>query len=183
MTSTKVKSRCFLSPEVFEEIANEAPDSGRFINPSKLTGERRLRFCGEGITGFEAWNTDNKPVRWENKPAELPANIKPDFNGKIAAKRFVAGVVYDYTDNDFKILEITQRTLLADLDKYIKDSDYGDPLNYDIKLNKTGDGKDTNYTLVAAPPKPLNPDIEEAFEKLNCNLRALFDGEDPWSDA
>lgn len=183
MTPTKAPAiEDFLSLEVFEEIANEVPDSGRYINPSKLTEEIRVRFVRPGITGFEAWNDENKPVRWEHKPESLPANIKPDLKGNKVAKRFMAGLVYDYADDDFKILQITQRTLIDQLYKYVKDSDYGNPLSYDIKINKTGERMETKYTLVAAPPKPLNPSIEEALEKVHCDLYALFDGNDPWAE-
>ena len=128
MTST------FLSAGVIDEIANESSSSGRYINPSKLTGEKRLRFFGEGVTGYSAWTLDKKPIRWESKPAELPADLAPDLSGKISVKRFLAGLVYDYEAADFKILEITQRTLMDQLFKFMKDEDYGDPTTYDIKI-------------------------------------------------
>jgi len=176
MTST------FLSLDVVEEISNESSGSGRYINPAKLTGEKRLRFFGEGITGWYSWTIDKKPIRWECKPEELPANLAPDLSGKISVKRFLAGVVYDYEDGDFKILDITQRTLMEQLFKFIKDDDYGDATTYDIKISKAGEGKETTYSLVAAPPKPVTKEIAQAFDDLTCNLKALFDGEDPWAE-
>ena len=173
----------FLSQETFEEIRTEAPEGGRYINPSKhLTEEdRRLRFVGPGITGFEAWTTEDKPIRWEQKPAELPDNIKPDLKGRITSKRFIAGVVWDYAEDNFKILQITQRSIMEQLDKFVKDSEYGDPLGYDIKLSKKGKGLDTEYTLIAAPPKPLHPDIQEAFDASGIKINAMFEqGGDPF---
>lgn len=171
----------FLSLDTFDEIAKESGSSGRFINPSKLTGEKRLRFIGAGITGYSSWTIDKKPIRWESKPATLPENLAPDFTGKISVKRFIAGLVYDYEDADFKILEITQRQLMDQLYKFVKDSDYGDPTGYDIKISKSGEGKDTTYTLVAAPPKPVGKEITEAYAEVTCNPRALFDGDDPFA--
>lgn len=171
----------FLDALVIEEISNESGASGRYINPSKLQGEKRLRFFGEGITGYSAWTIDKKPIRWESRPAELPSNIAPDLGGKISVKRFIAGLVYDYEAGDFKILEITQRTLMDQLFKFMKDSDYGDPTGYDIKISKTGEGKETEYTLVAAPPKSVTKEMAEAYEQVTCNLKALFDGDDPWA--
>lgn len=176
MTST------FLSLDLVEEISNESSGSGRYINPSKLTGEKRLRFFGAGITGWSAWTVDKKPIRWERKPDELPANLAPDLSGKVSLKRFLAGVVYDYEENDFKILEITQRTLMDQLFKFIKDEDYGDPTGYDIKISKSGEGKETTYSLVAAPPKPVSKEIAQAHDELTCNVNALFDGDDPWAE-
>lgn len=174
----------FLDLNVCEEIAKESAGSGRYINPSKLTDEKRLRFVGAGITGFSAWTTEGKPIRWEKKPEELPGNIAPNpYNGKVYASRFMAGVVYDYEAGDFKILEITQKTLMEQLFKFMKDEDYGQPTGYDVKISKTGEGDKTKYSLVAAPPKPLTTEIAKAHAELNCNLHALFDGEDPWADS
>jgi hypothetical protein len=171
----------FISLELVEEISKESSSGGRYINPAKIEGERRLRFFGQGISGWEAWTTDNKPVRWETKPSEFPANIRRD-DGNINCKRFLMGVVYDYEEGLFKILSITQRTLMEQLFRFVKDSDYGQPSEYDIKISRTGEGLKTVYTLVAAPPKPVSKEIERAYEGVNCNLRAVFDGDDPWAE-
>lgn len=172
----------FLSLDTVDEISKESGNSGRYINPSKLTGEKRLRFMGTGITGFSSWTTDKKPIRWETKPEELPSNLAPDFTGKISVKRFIAGLVYDYEDGDFKILEMTQKRLMDQLFKFIKDEDYGQPNDYDIKISKSGEGKDTQYTLVAAPPKPVSKEVAAAYENVTCNIAALFDGDDPFAE-
>jgi hypothetical protein len=66
----------FLSADLIDEIAKESSGSGRYLTPSKIDGEVRVRFFGAGITGFEAWTDDNKPIRWETKPEELPANVR-----------------------------------------------------------------------------------------------------------
>lgn len=172
----------FLSDDLVEEISKEASGSGRYISPSKIEGEIRLRFFGSGVTGFEGWTEDNKPVRWETKPTELPANIRQRDNGP-AVKRFLSGVVWDYANEDFKILQVTQKTLMEQLFKFIKDEDYGDPTGYDIKISRTGEGKSTEYSLVAAPPKPPTKEIQAAYAALTCNLNALFDGDDPFAEA
>ena len=51
----------WLSTETIEEISSESSSLGRYLNPSKLEGEKRLRFFGEGITGFSAWTTVTVP--------------------------------------------------------------------------------------------------------------------------
>jgi hypothetical protein len=172
----------FLSADLVDEIAKESSGSGRYINPAKIEGEIRLRFFGSGITGFEAWTDDNKPIRWETKPDELPANIRQQ-EGYQTLKRFLAGVVYDYASESFKILQITQKTLMDQLFKFMKDEDYGDPTGYDVKISRSGEGKKTEYTLVAAPPRAVAKDIQSAYDNLTCNLNALFDGDDPFAEA
>lgn len=172
----------FLTLDLVEEISKESAGNGRYLNPSKIEGEKRVRFLGGGITGFFSWTVEKKPIRWESRPEQLPANLAPDQSGKISVRRFLAGLIYDYEAADFKILEITQRTLMDQLFKYMKDEDYGDPNYYDIKISRTGEGIKTEYSLVAAPPKPLAKDITASSEKVVCNLAALFDGEDPWAE-
>lgn len=171
----------FLAADLVEEISKETSGNGRYVNPSKIDGEVRLRFFGSGITGFEGWTEDNKPVRWETKPSELPSNLKQRDNGP-AIKRFLAGIVWDYANEDFKILQMTQKTLMDQLFKFLKDEDYGDPTGYDIKISKTGEGMKTEYSLVAAPPKPVSKEVQAAYDALHCNLAALFDGDDPFAE-
>jgi hypothetical protein len=172
----------FLSAAAIEEISKESSGSGRYLNPNKITDEVRVRFFGEGITGFEAWTVANKPIRWETKPEELPSNIKQQ-EGYQTIKRFIAGVVYDYSADDFKILQITQKTLMDQLFKFISDEDYGEPTGYDIKISKSGEGKKTEYSLVAAPPKAVKAELQERFDNFQCFLPRLFDGEDPFGEA
>ena len=174
----------FLSPQAIEEISKESSGSGRYLNPSKITEETRVRFFGAGITGFEAWTEDNKPLRWETKPSELPANIKKREGGS-PVKRFVAGLVYDYSSDDFKILQITQKTLMDQLFKFMADEDYGNPDGYDVKLSKTGEGLKSEYTLVAAPPKAPKPELVARYEEIaaTLDLNRMFDGEDPFGDS
>lgn len=165
----------------FEEILAESAGSGRYINLSKIEGEKRVRYMGAGISGWSAWNTDNKPVRWEMKPEVMPENIKPDLNGSLAPKRFLAGIVWDYEDEEFKILELTQISVLKQLAKYMADEDYGDFSQYDLKITRDDKGGKVSYNLLAAPPKPVRPEIARQYEKVDCNLYALFEGKDPWA--
>ena len=74
----------FLSLDLVEEISKESQGNGRYVNPSKIEGEKRLRFVGAGITGFGAWTVDKRPVRWESRPEKLPADLAPDHSGKIS---------------------------------------------------------------------------------------------------
>ena len=171
-----------LNATFFEEVLTESGGSGRYVNLSKIDGEKRLRYMGHGISGYTAWTTENKPVRWELKPEELPDNIKPDMNGSIAAKKFMAGVVWDYDDSEFKILELTQISVLKQLAKYLADEDYGDWSQYDIKIARDQKGEKITYTLLAAPPKPVKPEIFKQYESMpEVNLDALYEGKDPWA--
>ena len=157
--------------------------SGRYINPSKIDGEIRIRLFGEGITGYEAWNTENRPVRWESKPASLPENIRENEDGRDPLRRFVAALAWDYENNDFKIISLTQKTLISSLMALIADEDWGDPSGYDLKISRKGEGLKTEYSLKPVSKKSASKESCDAFDELSCDLTKMFDGEDPFGES
>ena len=166
-----------------EVLAKEVSTSGgRFINPSKIDGEIRIRLFGEGVTGFEGWTNDSKPVRWESRPAELPENIRKSDDGKDPLKRFVAAIAWDYDSSSFKIISLTQKSLIKELMGYIADADWGDPAGYDIKITRKGEGLQTEYKMTPCPKKSPTKESADAFAELACDLSKLFDGEDPFGE-
>ena len=170
------------------EISKEVDSgNGRYINPGKIDGEIRLRLFGDGITGYELWVTENgkdKPMRWESKPSELPSNVKVYDGGRESQlKRFVAVVAWDYEAEEFKVLGMTQKTLISALMGLIADDDWGDPSGYDIKISKTGTNLTSEYFLKPVPKKAVTKELKEGFADLACDLSKMFDGEDPFGDA
>lgn len=79
-------------------------------------------------------------------------------------RRNVAYVI-DRTDGTAKILEFGA-TVRDGINELAKDADYGDPAGYDIKIKKTGEGRDTKYTVVPGKPSSLTPEEEEAVTTL-----------------
>lgn len=171
------------SASLIDEIQAEVSTTGRYINPSKIDGEIRVRFFGEGISGYEAWNTENRPERWETKPSELPGNIRKNEDGRDPLKRFIAATVWDYDTEEFKVLSLTQKTLISALMHLMTDEDWGDPLEYDIKISKKGEGMGTEYKLTPCPKKAVATKVMGAYDDLTCNLQAMFDGDDPFAKA
>jgi hypothetical protein len=174
----------FLSPEALDEVAQNTGPDKRYLGLSKLPDGKptRIRILGEGITGFEAWTTNNKPIRWPLLPDELPANIRPDDNGNQSAKYFIAGIAWDYAEEMFRVVTITQKGVLDSINKHIRDEDYGDPSGYDFTITKTGSGLETKYSVMAKPPKPISASIKAAFADLDWDLTRLFDGKAPWDE-
>ena len=173
----------FLSAEKVKTIKENTGADKRYLNLSKLPDGQpvRIRFFGEGITGFLAWTVDRKPVRWEMRPETLPETVKPDDNGSRTAKFFLTGVCWDYEADMFRVVEITQKPVITDIQKYIADEDYGDPHNYDLTITRTGSGLDTKYDVLAKPPKPASKETADKFAELDWNLANLYEGRHPWS--
>jgi hypothetical protein len=139
-------------------------------------GDNRLRIVSRPIAGWLDWE-DNKPRRYtpDNKPAKPYDPEKP-------VKAFWACHVWDYAREALFVIEITQSSILKGLTNLGADADWGDFTQYDIKINKTGSGKDTRYGLMPVKPGPLSQDIQDAIKASPVRLSALFDGLDPWTD-
>lgn len=136
-------------------------------------GETCLRILSKAIGGWLQWQ-DKKPLRSRIKP-------KQDLDPQRPAKQFLAMVAYDRTKEQIGIWEITQSTLIKALGDLTMDSEWGNPVHYDLKVNKSGSGVDTRYKVRPVVPKPLSPEIKEMFVANPCNLEALFTGDNPWN--
>ena len=138
-------------------------------------GENKFRILSAPIYGWEDW-LDKKPVRYrmEDKPSKSIDPTKP-------IKHFWAMIVWNYTEEQVQILQITQASIRDSIENMSRDPEWGLPYFYDIKVFKKGEGKDTKYAINPAPPKQLNPEVEIYFKEKPCNLEALFTSEDPFS--
>ncbi len=138
-------------------------------------GENRIRILSKPIFGWEDWH-DNKPVRYamDKKPAKA-------FDPKKQIRHFWAFVVFNYQEEQIQIMQVTQATIRKSLESLCRDTDWGSPYSYDIKIVKTGDGVDTEYTVNPVPHKKLDEYLIACFDDRRCNLNALFDNADPFS--
>ena len=144
--------------------------------------ENPFRILSSAITGFEYWNTDNKPVRSPDPITEVPHDIKKDKDGKpTAIKHFWAFVVWNYADEAVQILEITQKSILKGMKAYIDNKKWGDPKGYDFVVTRTGEGMDTEYSVISEPKSETEEKVIKAYEAKNINLKALYKGEDPFA--
>lgn len=147
-------------------------------------GVNRFRIMSEAEIGWEGWK-DNKPFR--RKGAEQ--NITPDEvdtdekYGKPKISHFWAFKVFDFADKKVKILEITQKTVMKAIESLVNDEDWGDPVNYDIAIERSKNGERTVYTTKPFPPKKITGEMQDALDASTADLEALFkDEEDGFGD-
>lgn len=155
----------------------EAPKSASSNYFKMQEGENRIRILSQPVFGWEDWK-DKKPVRYHYVKGQ--AAPKP-FDPKKPVKHFWAFIVFNYRDEQIQIMQITQATIRKSLDTLYRDKDWGAPIAYDIKINKTGEGVDTEYTVNPVPHKPIDDYIAKCFKERPINLEALFDNSDPFS--
>lgn len=139
-------------------------------------GENKIRILSNAIDGWEDWTVDRKPVRfsYDQKPR---APISPDK----PIKHFWACIVWNYNEKKVQIYQITQASIRRAIEALGKDEDWGNPFYYDLKINKTGEGIETKYSVTPAPQKPIDEAIRSAFYAKRCCLQFLFTGDDPFS--
>ncbi len=145
-------------------------------------GDNNFRVLSSAVVGFEYWNLQDKPVRSKEGWDYIPADCKPDQEGKYSVRHFWAFVVWNYDDKRVQILQIAQKKIMEALKALVDNPRWGDPKNYDITINRKGQGFDTKYIVQANPPiAPADPKILEAYAKKPVNLEALFSGADPFA--
>lgn len=147
-------------------------------------GATRVRALAEAVTGFKAWTTDEEGKK-------RPVRIHDDemFNGDEIddleeAKRFAAFPVWDYESKSVKIWECTQSTILKKVHSLTKNEAYGDPQNYDLYVEKSGEGMKTKYEVTANPPKAIEDEIATAWAAVQAkgfDLNMLYTNDDPWN--
>jgi hypothetical protein len=97
-------------------------------------------------------------IHWENaldgtkrKIVCLGKNCPLCKKGKVPMQRFQVLAINRKT-NKVEILEGGPK-IFGEIKQYAVDPDYGDPTKYDFKIKKEGSGRETKYTVMAAPKK------------------------------
>lgn len=165
-------------PEDYQEPAA----GGKY---TKFQGETRLRILSDVEIGFEYWATDGKPRRLRHEPKLRPADMREmDQWGKAERMKFAwAVVVYNYNTEQIEVCQINQATVREQLTGLFRDSDWGHPKHFDVKVKKTGTGTDTVYIVSPVSPKPIDEKVKEAIRGAKVNIKVLFDGGDPFAGA
>jgi len=153
-------------------------------------GENHFRILSSAIVGTEFWKEETndkgekvrKPVRRRLDEAITPDEIGVDKYGEPEKmKHFWAFVVYNRDAKRIQILEITQKTIQRAIKSLVNSKKWGDPQNYDIMVERSGEGLETDYVTQGEPPlEPTEKDIVKGYKAMNINLEALFDGDDPF---
>ena len=91
---------------------------------------------------------------------------------------------FDYADSKIKVFEITQKTLIKELDKLSQDEDYADIHAWDLKVNRTGLKMNTEYSILPSPRKKgSDDDIKKAWSEAleaGYDLQQLLVGGNPF---
>jgi len=162
-------SNSFL-PEGYQTPQGGGGDYTRFAK-----GETLIRILSKPLMYWLEF-VDKKPVR---KPFEIhkPAP-KPQGDQKV--KQAWALIVYNYNTSKIEVCEITQVTIKLAIENYNKNAKWGNPFAYDLAINKTGEGLDTEYSVIANPKEPVSDVVKKAYKDTPINLQSLLTGDNPF---
>lgn len=148
-------------------------------------GDNQFRILSSPILGNEFWNLDGKPVRRKTGEAIDMTELRPNKDGSAGTvKHFWALPVWDYSSNEVKVAEFTQKSILQAIRDLVKDEDWADPKTYDLVITRSGEGFETEYSVKPKLPKELSPLITKAWKAVQdagFNLEALYAGTDPFT--
>ncbi len=137
-------------------------------------GENKFRVISNAVAGWIDW-LDKKPIRTPLEDGEPEAN-----DDEMPPKKFLAMAVIDLEDDQVKIMELKQQSVIKAIKALTNNKDWGSPFSYDITIKKEGEGMKTKYTVTPSPKRKLSKDEIKLANAKPCNLERLFDNEDPW---
>ena len=141
---------------------------GGYLSLSKLPDGGSVRFAllsDEPLEGWECWgsaNGTNRPFRFDFEPtyedivAEM-GEFEPREGrggpGTADIKFFIALPVYSFDAGKVQVLQLTQKTLIKELDAISQVEEYQNLLEFDFSVTKKGSGLTTEYAIRPLPRK------------------------------
>ena len=159
-------------PDKFE------PQSAQSNYLRLIPGSHRIRILSSAIAGWVFWEDTPDGGR---KPTRLPLEENPPVEQAETVKKFLAFPVWNYEFSRVQIWEVTQATIQRELKAYEKDSEWGNLMDYDLSIERTGNDK--NNTKYRVSPKPKSELSEEIVKQIVLpNMDALYEGKDPFAN-
>jgi hypothetical protein len=157
----------FLSKQAQATVAGGGSGGG-YLQLSKLPDGGSVRFAllsDEPLEFFECWGQADgasKPFRFEFEPtyedvvAEM-GEFEPREGrggpGTADVKFAIALPVYTFESGKVQVLQITQKSILKELDAISQLEEYSNLLEFDFTIGKKGSGLTTEYTVRPVPRK------------------------------
>lgn len=175
---------------------------GGYINPSKIASGSFVRFAllsDEPLEFYELWAEGGdgkaKPFRFAQEPTpddiavELGDYVRRrnrEGTGPEPIKFALALPVYNYDASEVQVLNLTQKSIIRELDGISQTDDYEDITATDFTLGKEGGGLDTEYKLLPVPRKKgADATIAAAWEEAKSAgfaLERLLVGGNPFKE-
>ena len=143
------------------------PSSGESSYMKFKKDENRFRILDTPVVGYQYWQEPRVPVRIK-LASEAPAGEKPKHFWQVPV----------WSEGQVKILDITQSTVQKQLLELDRNSEWGNLSQYDVIVNRKGDGMDTTYTTTPCPKSPMTDEMMKAYKEFKADYdpNAVFEG-------
>ena len=157
----------FLSQKASSAVAGGT--GGGYLNPSKIQSGSSVRFAllsDQPLEFFECWGEAEdgsvKPFRFAEDPSD--ADIKEEMGDAYSrrlnregtapegVKFAIAAPVYNFDTEGVQIMQLSQKSIIRELDGISQMEDYANLLEHDFVLGKEGNG--LNTCLLYTSPSP-----------------------------
>ncbi len=190
----------FISATASKVANGGGTGTGGYLTASKLGDGESYRIAIVSDAPLEYWTVwgendegQKKPFRFSAEPSaeDITAELG-DFKQRMnyegtaleAPKFGLSFFCFDYADSKIKVFEITQKTLIKEIDKLSQDEDYADIHAWDLKVNRTGLKMNTEYSILPSPRKKgSDEEIKAAWsaaEESGYDLQQLLVGGNPF---
>jgi hypothetical protein len=191
----------FLSKTASAAVSSNATGGG-YLSLSKLPDGGSVRFAlltDEPLEFYECWgsaNGTNKPFRFDFEPtfedvtAEM-GEFEPREGrggpGTADVKFAIAVPIYSYDSGKVQVLQITQKSILKEIDQISQVEEYTNLLEWDMTISKKGSGLLTEYTVRPLPRKKGSQEhIDSAWIEAKSegfDISRLLTGANPFKPA
>ncbi|MEM7345747.1 MAG: hypothetical protein AAF485_16000 [Chloroflexota bacterium] len=144
-------------------------------------GDNTFRILSPAVTGWKYWEDANGTTLENPVKGCKPKYVHQREAAPSKARHCWLFTVWNYTDKQVKILELTQNSVMKDIAKYVHNDQWGNPRTYDFNIYKRGEGLNTDYQVTVNPKQKLEPTVLEAYKAAQIDLEAFFRGDDPFN--
>jgi hypothetical protein len=193
----------FISTKASKIAAGGGGGTGGYMTASKLGDGESYRVAilsDEPLEYFTVWGESDegqkKPFRFVSEPS--PSDIEEEL-GEFKQRMNYEGTelekpkfglsffVFDYADEKVKVFEITQKTLMKELDGISQSEDYEDFAAWDMVFSREGLKMNTTYKILPGPRKKgFQEKIDAAWSAAQgkgYDLQQLLVGGSPFGES
>ena len=193
----------FISAKASKLASGGGGGTGGYMSASKLGDGESYRVAILSEEPLESWTVwgenaeqQKKPFRFvdEPSPSDIEAELgdwkqRLNYEGtELERPKFsISFFCFDYGDEKVKVFEITQKTLMKELDGISQSEDYEDLHAWDMVFSREGLKMATTYKILPGPRKKgMQEKIDAAWKEAEgkgYDLQQLLVGGNPFGES
>lgn len=151
-------------------------------------GDNVIRILDKAVVGWEYWTDEVKDgekkavsYRVQNEDVIPMDKVNTDQYGNANFYYFWAFPVYNFGDRRIQILKIRQKSIRAEIFRYMNNKKWGNPMDYNLIISKGKEGGKVKYAVTNDPKEPLDLTIIARYQTMHIDMNAWMEGKDPFA--